>query len=305
MLHIIYNPASSSGNGALIWAQAEKKIIEKGLEYKVYETSGTDSARRYASDITSDDTNDVIIVIGGDGTLNEVFNGIKDYSKVTLGYIPSGSGGDFARDLGINLNPEKALEAILHPSEYKIMDVGQMVNPECSKRFGISAGIGFDAAVCHEALKSKLKVFLNKLHLGKLTYVIIALKQLATTKKTACTIILDDARKIHLDNFYFATTMIHRYEGGGFKMCPNAKCDDGIIDVCVAGDMSKLKILRVLPTAFSGKHVKYKGIGIYSAKKVQIIAESPMPIHCDGEYAGVQKEYTATVCDKKIRTIIR
>ena len=305
MLHIIMNPSSSSGNGALIWAEAEKKIKKKNLEYKLYETTGADSARRYASDITADDTNDIIIVIGGDGTLNEVFNGISDYSKVTLGYIPSGSGGDFARDLGIHLDPAKALEAILHPSEYKIMDVGHMVNAECDKKFGISAGIGFDAAVCHEALKSKLKVFLNKLHLGKLTYVFIALKQLASLEKTGCTIILDDARQIKLDNFYLVTTMIHRYEGGGFMFCPNAKCDDQIIDVCVAGNISKPKVLQILPTAYKGKHLRFKGVHTYTAKKVQIIADKPLPIHCDGEYAGVQKEYTATVCEKQIRVIIR
>lgn len=305
MLHIIMNPSSSSGNGAAIWAQAEKKIIEKGLEYKLYETTGADSARRYASDITSDDVNDFIVVIGGDGTLNEVFNGIKDFSKVTLGYIPSGSGGDFARDLGISTDPEKALESILHPKEFKVMDVGHLVNDECTKNFGISAGMGFDAAVCHEALKSRLKSFLNKFHLGKLTYGIIALKQLAGIEKTDCTIILDDARKIKLKNFYFITTMIHKYEGGGFKFCPEAKCDDGIIDICVASDISKLSVLRILPTAFSGNHVKFKGINTYTAKKVQVIADKPLPIHCDGEYAGVQKEFTATICDKKIRTVIR
>lgn len=306
MFHIIMNPSSSTGNGIKVWNSVEAILKEKNIEYKLYETSGPDSARRYANDITCDGENDILIGIGGDGTMNEIFCGIKDFSKVTLGYIPSGSGGDLARDLKINLDPVKALETILHPKEYKLMDVGHIVTAECDKKFGVSAGIGFDAAVCHEALNSKLKVFLNKLHIGKLTYVLIALKQLAATKKTSCTIILDDgARTIHLDHFYFITTMIHRYEGGGFIFCPNAKCDDGIIDICVAGDISKKRVLRILPTAYKGKHVKYKGISTYTAKKVQIIAENPLAIHADGEYAGVQKEMTATVCDKKVRMIVR
>ncbi|MDO4187461.1 MAG: diacylglycerol kinase family lipid kinase [Lachnospiraceae bacterium] len=305
MLHIVYNPQSSTGNGKKVFLQVEKVLIEENVEYKVYETTGAGSAKMYAKDITSDDSNDVIIVIGGDGTLNEVFNGIKDYSKVTLGYIPSGSGGDFARDLKISTDPEKAIRSILHPKEYKIMDVGNLTNAECNKRFCVSAGIGFDAAVCHEALHSKLKIWLNKVKLGKLTYVVIALKQILSTKKHGCTIILDDARKIKFDHFYFVTTMIHRYEGGGFMFCPKAKYDDGLIDVCVASNISKLKVLCLMPLAYKGKHTKFKGIETYTAKKIQIFSDEKLPIHTDGEYAGVEDELVVTLCSKQIRVIIR
>lgn len=305
MLHIIYNPQSSTGNGKRIWEESEKVLIAKNIEYKVYETTGPKSAQMYAKDITSDDQNDVLVVIGGDGTLNEVFNGIRDYSKVTLGYIPSGSGGDFARDLGISLDPKEALNSILSPKEYKLMDVGNLTNAECNKRFCVSAGIGFDAAVCHEALHSKLKIILNKIGLGKLTYVLIALKQIASTKKHGCTLILDDARKIKYDHFYFITTMIHKYEGGGFMFCPKAKCDDGLIDICVAGNISKAKVLRIIPTAYKGHHVRFSGIDTYTAKKVQIISDEKLPIHADGEYAGVEDELVATVCSKQIRVIYR
>ena len=305
MLHIIYNPQSSTGNGLNIWKKTEKVLIEQKIEYKAYETTGPSSAKKYAKDITSDDINDVIIVIGGDGTLNEVFNGIRDYSKVTLGYIPSGSGGDFARDLGISLDPEKALNSILHPKEYRFMDVGNLTNSEYNKRFCVSAGIGYDAAVCHEALNSKLKVILNKIKLGKLSYLIIALKQLANTKKHGCTLILDEARQIRFNRFYFITTMVHRYEGGGFMFCPKAKCDDGIIDVCVAGDISKLRVLTIIPKAFKGNHVKCKGIETYAARKVEIYSDAKLPIHADGEYAGVDDQLVVTQCEKKIRVIVR
>lgn len=305
MLHIIMNPQSSTGNGMKIWKETQAVLEKENIDYKLYETTGPNSAKMYAKEITSDDSNDVIVVIGGDGTLNEVFNGIKDYSKVTLGYIPSGSGGDFARDLNISLNPKEALNSIIHPKEYKIMDVGNLTNAECNKRFCVSTGIGFDAAVCHEALHSKLKVFLNKLGLGKLTYVLIALKQILTTKKHGCTIILDDARQIKLDHFYLVATMIHRYEGGGFMFCPNAKCDDGKLDICVAGNISKLEVLMAMPKALKGKHTKCRGIELYQAKKVQIITDVKLPIHADGEYAGVEDELVITQCPKQIRVIVR
>lgn len=305
MLHIILNPQSSSGNGRKVWEQTKAELEKENIEYKLYETTGPKSAKMYAKDITSDETNDVIIVIGGDGTLNEVFNGIRDYSKVTLGYIPSGSGGDFARDLGINLEPAKAIHSVLHPKEYKIMDVGNLTNAECNKRFCVSTGIGFDAAICHEVNVSKFKVFLNKIGMGSLIYVVIALKQLITMKKHGCTIILDDARKIRLDNFIFVAAMVHRYEGGGFMFCPKAKCDDGMIDICAVGNISKLKVLAIIPKAFKGEHVKYKGIDTYKAKKVQIISDEKLPIHADGEYAGIEDEMYVTICSKQIRVIIR
>ena len=305
MFHVIYNPQSSTGNGKKVFEQTEKVLIEEKVEYKVYETTGQGSAKLYAKEITADDENDKIIVIGGDGTLNEVFNGIRDYSKVTLGYIPSGSGGDFARDLGISLDPATAIHAVLHPKEYKIMDVGNLTNAECNKKFCVSAGIGFDAAVCHEALHSKLKSILNKVHLGKLTYLVIAIKQILSTKQHGCTIVLDEARKYKFDHFYFIATMIHRYEGGGFMFCPKAKCDDGLMDILVVGNISKAKILSIMPLAFKGKHTRFKGIETYTAKRIEIYSDEKLPIHADGEYAGIDDELVITQCSKKVRVIVR
>lgn len=305
MYHIIYNPQSSSGNGMKVFSETEKVLKNQQIEYKTYETNAPLDAKAFAKDITSDDENDKIIVIGGDGTLNEVFNGISDYSKVTIGYIPSGSGGDFARDLGISSDPAKAIESIIHPKEFKLMDVGILTNAECNKKFAVSAGIGFDAAVCHEALHSKLKKILNKVGLGKLTYVLIAIRQILTTKKSGCTIILDEARKIELEHFFFVTTMIHRYEGGGFMFCPKAKYDDGYIDVCVVGNISKAMFFAILPTAYKGKHTRFKGIDTYKAKRVQIFTDKKLPIHADGEYAGVEDELVVTLSKKQVRVITR
>lgn len=302
MLHIIMNPASSSGNGLQIWNSIKTVLDERNIDYTLYTTDGPNSASKYASEIDYKE-DDVLVGIGGDGTMNEIFCGIKDFSKVTLGYIPSGSGGDLARDLGFKKDPLESLETILNPKEYHFMDVGHLVNKECEKNFGVSTGIGFDAAVCHEAMHSKIKPFLNKLHLGKLTYVIIALQMLAAAQKTSCKVILDDDITIEIKNLYFIATMVHRYEGGGFMFCPEAKYDDGILDLCVAGDISKLKVLRILPTAYKGNHIKFKGIKTYKAKKIKIIAERPLAIHADGEYAGVQAEVTIDICNSKIRMI--
>lgn len=305
MFHIILNPMSSSGNGRKVFEKIEPILKERNIEYKLYETIDADSAKKFAGEITCDDSNDILIGIGGDGTMNEILNGIKDLSKVTMGYIPSGSGGDLAKGLNIPKDPIAALNIILNPKEYKMMDVCHMDNKECSKNFSVSCSIGLDAAITHAANVSPLKVTLNKYHLGKLIYLVTALQKLKAAEKASCTVILDDVRKISFDHFFFVTTMNQKYEGGGFMFCPKATCDDGYIDVCVAGNISKPNVLKLMPLAMKGKHTGDKGINIYKAKKIQVIADKPLAIHTDGEYAGIQNEMTVTLCDKKIRMIVR
>src|SRR5699024_8873846 len=98
--------------------------------------------------------------------------------KTTLGYIPIGSSNDFARGLGIPKKPEEALDAVLHPKKIIHMDIGMLTGAAGERRFLVSGGIGFDAAVCHEVCVSKWKILLNRLGLGKLSYAVVALDRL-------------------------------------------------------------------------------------------------------------------------------
>ena len=101
MYTFIANPNARSGRGILLWKQIEKILQEKEIEYKVLFTKYLHHATRLVHDLTSDSTSHTIVVLGGDGTLNEVIDGIAYLDKVTLGYIPLGSGNDFARGLGL------------------------------------------------------------------------------------------------------------------------------------------------------------------------------------------------------------
>jgi len=361
MYHFIINPASSSGNGIKIWQEVEKILIEKNIEYDSHLTSSSLDALNYAKELTSaskdldnsysvntsnsPDTGNLldnskessnkiktgngkeshlntIVIIGGDGTVNAVVRGIEDYSKVTLGYIPAGSSNDLARDLKIPTNTLEAINAVLAPKEYTLMDICELEyeltrednsldydfssqEKEGKSNFNVSCGIGYDAAICLEANKSKLKEILNKLHLGKLVYVIIALKQLAATKKCSCVITLDDKREIKIDSFFFVATMIHKFEGGGFMFCPDANYKDQILNICTVGDIAKHMVLRILPTAYNGKHVKFKGINTYTAKKVSITTDRPCALHTDGEVLGLYDKITITQNEKQLRIIIR
>lgn len=175
MYTFIANPNARSGRGILLWKQIEKILQEKEIEYKVLFTKYQHHATRLVHDLTSDSASHTIVVLGGDGTLNEVIDGIVYLDKVTLGYIPLGSGNDFARGLGLPTDIHGALEQILAPTHYTAMNVGVLDYENKHRRFAVSTGIGFDAAVCHQVMVTPLKAFLNRLKLGKLTYLGVAL----------------------------------------------------------------------------------------------------------------------------------
>lgn len=303
MYHFIVNPSSSSGRGKMLWDEIEKKLLAEKIPYLLYMTDGAGAATRFASDITKSGEDVTIVVCGGDGTMNEVVDGISDYSRVTLGCIPTGSSNDLCRDLHTPKDPMKMIDIVLHPTNIVKMDIGRIIHSEGTKNFSVSMGVGFDAAICYEANLSGLKNFLNKIKLGKLTYLGISLKQLTSAKKVGATIILDD-KEIRVDRLLFVTCMVHRYEGGGFMFCPEADYSDGLLDVLVVGDVSKMKVLRILPTAKKGRHIGNEGINMYRAKSVKIITDQPMHVHADGESVGIQTEVVVTQEDKQVNLII-
>lgn len=327
MYHIIANPASQSGRGLRIWQELEPVFQERNIAYKFIPSTRAGQLAEITAEITSSDTTANIIVLGGDGTINEALQGIRDFSKVNIGYIPTGSSNDLARDMKLPKKPKEILEIILSGKVRRKVDLGILKfenygetisenQKESSQKennsenhnsdnryFVVSSGIGFDAAVCQEALSSQIKETLNKLKLGKLTYLSIALKQLITAKPVSCELYLDDKPPIHAKHFLFIASMIHRYEGGGFKFGPNADAGDGLLDLCFVGKLPKPVILFALPTAFFGKHFIFPQIIHYRAAKVEIKTSIPLWVHTDGEVAH-KSSHILLSCEKQKVTFL-
>lgn len=286
---LIINPASRSGNGMRIWKEEIKPVLEANkIPFNAHFSHKASDVAVLSSSITGDYAKENLplrlIILGGDGTFNEALQGISFYDNMKIGYIPTGSSNDLARDLGIPKNPQQALNLILDEKHVCYMDLGCVRTPDRTTYFAVSCGIGFDAAVCEEAMNSKIKDFFNRIKLGKLTYFGIAIKQLISAKKTACDLFLDnDNEPIHINRLLFTVSMIHRFEGGGFKFCPTADCTDGRFELCVAGDVPKPVILLALPTAFFGKHYMVPGIHAFHAEKITIKTNKPLWVHTDGE----------------------
>ena len=193
------------------------------------------------------------------------------------------------------------------------MDLGRLTyldedQPEESRLFAVSCGIGYDAAVCAEAMSSRIKDTMNRIGLGKLTYLGIALKQLITARKVSCTLTLEDKvhdkkESVELPRFLFVTCMSHRYEGGGFMFCPPAVDHDGVLDLCSVGNISKGLVLLALPTAFFGKHYFVKGINAHTATQMSITASAPLWVHTDGEVTRKSRGFRVECLPGAIRMI--
>jgi diacylglycerol kinase (ATP) len=225
---------------------------------------------------------DLVIALGGDGTVHEVINGlmqVPEKERAALGIVPLGSGNDFAQAFGIPLIAEKALMLALHGKQ-KYMDVG-MISDETGRKeyFNNTLGIGFDAVV---TIRSHKITFLR----GFLMYLVAVIQ----------TIIMNfDPMKLHVETdseaWDLSTLMLTACngprEGGGFLVAPEARNDDGLIDYATICKVSRLMMFRLIPEVMKGTHVRFKQVRMGKFTKMRLTSDRPLYIHTDGEiYTG-------------------
>jgi YegS/Rv2252/BmrU family lipid kinase len=306
MYHFIINPKSQSGKGRKIWEIIKQELDNRKLTYEYTITRYP----HHATEITRDLCHNLsgilkLIVVGGDGTVNEVINGIMNFNQVLLGYIPSGSSNDLGRSLRLPKDPLLNLATILKPSRFRYIDIGQLKTAEgYERKFIVSSGIGFDAAICEETFHSGIKRFLNKYGLGKLTYIIIALKQLLTCPFMTAEISIDNGPVTKYKQVLMITSMNHKYEGGGMMIAPAANPFDGKLSVCLVHDIPKLKTLLLMPTILFGKHTRFHGIETFDCKSLDIKLQRPAYLHSDGECPGAFKHVSLNCVSNTLRIMI-
>ncbi len=292
MYHIIVNPSSKSGLAKKQWKELKKVLDRAKITYIVHFTKSEKELMSYTHSVTDkrlyqhNAVANRLIVLGGDGTLNCVLNGIDDPEHTIISYFPTGTSNDFARATKISCDSSGMVSALKKGGVTRQSDVGIVKYGRHSRKFAVSCGIGFDAAVCDGMLHIPVKDVFNKLGLGRLTYLAVALKLLLSLEPVSCDLYLDDKPPIHFHRFLFGTFMQQPYEGGGFMLCPKADATDGLLDVCIASDLTALKAIPLFPRALSGQHVGQKGISIYRARKIKVVLSKPLCLHTDGEVLG-------------------
>lgn len=313
MIHIIVNPAGAGGRTKRLWTKLEPLLGDAG--YEVHYTREGQTAGDIAASLTGPGEGTVdLVILGGDGTMNELVNGIRDFSRTRVGLIPSGSANDLAKSLDLSKKPEELLSSILEGKTLRMLDVGQVLAKKADgssflKRFVESAGLGFDAAVCAEVASSRLKKVFNRLSIGKLIYLFVAARLIFRSETVPAVLDLyqkgGEKKQLQLQRMNFAAIMNNPYEGGGFYFCPNAESSDGILDLCAVHDLKTLEFFRFFPRALTGKHVSIKTrIEIAQAEKIRIQAEEPLWLHFDGETDTKVKEAVISLTGEKLQLLI-
>ena len=323
MIHIIVNPDSSSGRGIRYWENIRPLFEESGVPYQVHFSSREQTIESLCAALTApgQEGEVTICALGGDGTMNAVVNGIRDFENTKVGFIQVGSGNDYARGLGIRKDPKEAVRRVLQGEVRRYCDVGEVLffnrfeeldplshrhsDPQAADheeetgsgsgkkrrivartRFNVSAGIGFDAAVCQEANASGFKQMLNRLYLGKLAYIGVACRQILFCPAVKMRIRMKtDAGEtiLRCKKALFAAFMNTPYEGGGFKFAPDADPGDGILQLCAADNIRRLSFFYIFPHAYNGSHLKFKGVLSGSGESIEIKTDRPLWVHTDGE----------------------
>lgn len=308
MYYFIINPNAHGGRGEKIWKKLERQLKRSGVAYEGYLTQEAGDARYIAARLTASVQEPMVIVaVGGDGTVNEVLNGLSISDLLTLGYIPTGSGNDLARGLMLSKNPCKCLRQILAPTEISRVDYGIISYEDeepVYRRFMVSSGIGFDAAVCHRLLGKTGGGGLHRLG-GRWRYILAGVNQLLHTKASRGYLILDGVRRVEFNHIYFVSIHNHASEGGGFLFAPKASYDDGEVELCVAHTASKLRLVMVLVMACLGHLGRHRGVHFYRCREAVIHVERPLPVHTDGENCFCQDELRVRCVKKKLRMILR
>lgn len=327
MYYFIINPASGSGRGGAVWKTVREELDRLGTDYRHFLLKSAGEGTKLAAALSESKTPCTIVVVGGDGTINEVVNGLTSFEHITFACIPTGSGNDFVRGLGLPRDPVKALHAILNPTKILPVNVGhtrlfpaappsdgqtaaaldsaQNTVTPLERNYIVSTGIGFDAAVCNSVQESRLKKMLNRFHSGKLVYLLTALWQLFTMKRPDFKVTLENGETMVCEKAYFAAAMNLCYEGGGFLFCPDALPDNDLLDLLVVDKIPRLYALCLLPLALKGKHVGHKGIHIFRCRSIQIESPSPLCVHTDGEIPGFSNNVTFSLHEKKLAVILR
>ena len=307
MYSFIVNPNAKSGRGEKVWRQLERRLKRLGVEYEVFMTEKPGDASTFAASLTEHCKEPkIIIAVGGDGTMNEVVDGLLFGGPVTLGYIPAGSGNDLARSLKLPKRPSQCLKKILNPKYHKLLDYGVVSYGEqlSHRRFIVSTGIGMDAAVCHDISGSRIREKLSRVHLGKLSYLLVGIKNFILTWPVKGYLVLDGVQRVEFNHIYFVSVHMHPYEGGGFKFAPTADPADGKLTVCVVHHSRKIKLLPILVGALLGRSGKRHGMRHYTCQEVEIHVDRPLAVHVDGEPCMCEKDIHVRCIPQKVRLIV-
>lgn len=277
---LIANPAAGKGSARLLIPKVEQALQAYGLEYDLSLTERPWHAAELARSAAGDGY-EAVVTAGGDGTCNEVINGLMQAGQhgqaiPRMGVICIGRGNDFAFGAGLPTTWQDGCATLVHPKHRQI-DIGY-IKSDClngGRYFGNGIGIGFDAVVNVEATKTSLSGFAG--------YTFAALRTILLHFHSPLVRIECDDETITQPSL-MVSVMNGRRMGGGFMMAPNSASNDGSLDLCLAKKVSRLTILAMIPRFMRGTQAGHPAIHFARSRRISVTAlEGSLPMHIDGE----------------------
>lgn len=281
-MKIILNPVAGKGYGARARDELCRHLSAAKVDYDLVQTTRRWHAAELAQEAAGNGFG-VVVAAGGDGTTNEVVNGLIAASERNpalaplLGVLPLGSGSDFSSAVGMDGRLAVACQQLVN-GRPRPMDVARARLPEENPQWRYYAnalGIGFDAYVTLETLKFK------RLR-GIPLYLLVVLKTLLLHHHAPAVTICCDDRELKQASLMVVIANGSR-EGGGFFVAPDAKPDDGLLDLCVTSKISRAAMLALIPHFMRGSHVNRKPVTMMRSTRVVVSSEEKMAAHMDGE----------------------
>lgn len=285
---LIANPAARRGKAPAVVLRVVEAFKKRGLLFDLELTQGPRDAAKIARRALADF--DVIVAVGGDGTVSEIVPGML-FSGKPLAIIPGGSGNDFIKSLRVPNNIEQAVDIIIR-GKARVIDAGRINDTY----FANAVGFGFDAAV------NRTSYTINHSKRGLLLYVCALIKTLGKYDPVQLKVTMN-GETFDRETFLLAigngTTV-----GGGFKLTPHAKIDDQLLDVTVVRPLGLPALLFHLPKVFRGTFDRVKYATLLRTERLEVETRGPVPIHVDGEvYAGNETRFTIEVIPRALAII--
>lgn len=277
---VILNPWAGRGTAGERRAELEAALSRARVPFEIVTTHAQGGATELAWQGVEQGYAR-LVAVGGDGTINEVVNGIKGAEAATgrraqLGIIPLGTGSDFIKSLN-SVYPNDIGGGVerLARGEVRAVDLGRAQVGDAAPRLFVNAlGMGFDAQVAAESLKiTRVK--------GIAVYLLAIIRALASYKAHPMTVEFDDRRVSK--RLLFTAIGNGRAQGGGFLLTPDGRIDDGMLDLCLVDNLRLDEIIRYLPKVLEGTHTSLRVVTMGRARRIQITCSAPMPVQADGE----------------------
>jgi YegS/Rv2252/BmrU family lipid kinase len=277
-IRLLVNPSAGGGRAARVAPVAETALRALGLLVERTDTRNLEHARELGREAAGN--GETIVAVSGDGLVGALADALRVVPGAVLGIVPGGRGNDLARVLGIP-NDAHAAAAVIADGHVASVDLGLVETDSSAPRAFVGiASAGFDSDANRIANEAPP-------WLGPLVYAYGALRTLASWQPARFQVELDPPGERHTFTGYSVGAANSKAYGGGMYAAPGAMLDDGLLDVVVLGQVSKVAFLtRIMPAVFKGKHVEQPEVSVFRAREIEISSNRPFTMYADGDPIG-------------------